>query len=200
MKITEMLTRQAIKKGIIEQEQEEVFYYCIEKRIASLLIGIPCFLLAVAVSDLWGAVGFYVSFFLIRKYSNGYHASSVWMCLLSSLISELVFLGVIYPLLNAVWAFVIMILSLLAIIILAPYNHPDFNYSSAELISCKKHVLIWLSVLLATTLAAMLLRITALSAGISLGCALAGSSICFAYIFNWRKSYGNNENKTQRNA
>lgn len=200
MKITEMLTRQAIKKGIIEEEQEEVFYYCIEKRITSLLIGIPCFLLAVAISNLCVAVGFYVSFFLIRKYSNGYHASSVWMCLMSSILSEFLFLGVIYPLLNSAWAFVTMVLSLLVIILLAPYNHPDFNYSPAELMSCKKYVLIWLSFLLAITLAAMLLRITALSTGISLGCALAGTSLCFAYIFNWRKSYGNNENKTQRNA
>lgn len=196
LKITEVLAEQAIRKSIIEVEQKEIFCYGIEKRLTSLLVGIPCFLFAVLVSDFWGAFVFNMSFFFIRKYSNGFHASTILMCLLSSLFCEFLFLGIIYPLLTPTFVLFIMSFSVPIIILLAPYNHPAFNYSPKELISCKKYVFIWLAILSVFALVGLVLSITALSKGISLGCAMAGFSLCFAYLIDWRKSHENKQNKT----
>jgi accessory gene regulator B len=191
MKITEALTKKALQKGIITADQTEVFIYCLDKRVSSLMVGIPCFLLAVAISDFWGAIAFNASFFLIRKYSNGFHANTVLNCLISSIFCEFVFLGLIYPVLSPIFVLAGVILSSLAIFFLAPYNHPAFDYSSEEITACRKHALIRTTVLSALALVAMAFNIPSLSKGISLGCAMAGASLCFAYLIDWRKTYGN---------
>ena len=198
--IIDRLSEKAINKGIIKSEQKEWFCYGIEKRLSSLVIGTPCFLLAVIVSDFWGALAFNLSFFLVRQYSNGVHANSVVQCLCCSLLCEMLFLGVLYPLLNHAAVLTLIALSLVIIISLAPYNHPNFHYTTEELTACKKHARINTAVLSAIALAGLAFKMTAVSKGISLGCAMAGFSLCFAYLFDRRTSYGKQENETEHNS
>lgn len=200
LRIIDRLSEKAIKKGIIKLEQKEWFCYGIEKRLTSLAIGIPCFLLAVIVSDFWGALAFNLSFFLIRRYSNGIHANSVVKCLCCSLLCETLFLGVLYPLLNRAAVLALIALSLTAVISLAPYNHPYFHYTTEERIACKKHARIYVTVLSTIALVGLAFKMTSISKGISLGCAMAGFSLCCAYLFDRRNSYGKQENETGHNS
>ena len=82
-----------IRKNIIKEENIAWFRYGLEKRIVTLVVGIPFVLMGIAISNIWTALSFFLSFFFLRTRMNGYHAKSILGCLICSLALELLFLG-----------------------------------------------------------------------------------------------------------
>ena len=160
--------------------------------MSTIIVAIPFFLVAVILSDICTAMAFYVSFYCLRTRINGYHAKTVWACFVTSLLSELLFLGVICPLINTIGAISLALFSLINILILAPYNHPSMHLSNEEVTACRNSSRIRSISIMACILATYLINFSTIAKGLSLGLAMAACLLCLAYIDEWRK---NNDNR-----
>lgn len=124
--------------GVVDDNNISWLRYCIEKRIATLLCGLPCFIIAVALSDMITAVSFFVGFFQIRKKTGGFHARTMLGCLFASISTEIIFVGMISPILNSCNICVFAVVDAIIFFLLAPHNHPNMHLSAAEAIALKK--------------------------------------------------------------
>ena len=188
-----------IRKNIIKEENIAWFRYGLEKRIVTLVVGIPFVLMGIAISNIWTALSFFLSFFFLRTRMNGYHAKSILGCLICSLALELLFLGGIAHWINNYSAGVIMALVLITTFTVAPYNHSNMHLTSNELSACKIAVRIRYSILLVILGVCILHKWTAITKGIASGCAMAGTLLCFAYIIDWRTQNGETADKDFEN-
>ena len=178
------LTDYCLRHDIIAEEDIPWFQYGIEKRVSTVIVGIPVFIVAVLLSDILTATAFYVSFYLLRTRTNGFHASTVWGCLCSSLLCITVFLGILNPILIRPAAVGLSFAGTVIVFILAPYDHPNMNYTEKELLACKKSSRFRCSALLIFSILLHFFDIPKPANGLSLGIAMAAFLLCLAYILN----------------
>lgn len=189
-----------LEKGIVSSQNEEWFRYGLEKRISTLLVGIPFFIIAVILSSFWCALCFMASFFYLRGRTNGFHAKTAERCLFISLLLEVVFLLLIQPLLNTPIMIVTMVLIICSIWILAPYNDPNLHLTPEEICAYKRGARIRSVVLFLLFILAILTHISQIAVGITLGCALVEFLLCFAYIVERRNKHAKTSEKSNRNS
>ena len=103
--------------------------YGIETRITAIIGLVPFTILAIKLSDIPTTLAFLATFNFLRKRVGGYHANSVLGCMLLSLFLEVLFLGAFLPKLNMVVFFISNGVSLAIIYFMAPYVHPNMNFS-----------------------------------------------------------------------
>ena len=187
MKWSNKIAAYFLKHGIIDQGQVDWFIYGLEKRLASACIFLPFFLIAVFWTTPLCAVSLFVSFFLIRRRTSGFHANSVGTCLCISLALEMAFLGVVYPILHGIYAIVIASVCFVVITFLAPYNHPNMNFTEDEISACRVSARLDTGALWLLAIGAHFVGLSEVSKGISLGIAMAALLLCLAYISEWRK-------------
>ena len=138
--ICDRITEYCVCNGIVNDSNIPWLRYCIEKRVATLLCGLPCFIIAVGLSNIIIAISFFVGFFQLRKKAGGFHANTVLGCMFASVSLEVVFLGIISPALNsAVSICFISAVNATVFFLLAPYNHPQMSLSTEEIAALKKH-------------------------------------------------------------
>lgn len=194
------LVELCVAKEIIKPENKDWFRYGIEKRLSTICVGIPFFLLAILLSDFLTATAFFISFFFLRSRINGYHANSIIQCLMVSLGLEILFLGLINPILNSAVMGILMTAAVALVFFLAPYNHPNMALTKEEILVCRKSARIRIIVLLLCFVLAACIKQRQLAAGITLGCAMAGGLLCFAYISEWRINHGKRTDEGNENA
>lgn len=192
--ILDRIVNFCLDKDIVKTDYAEWFRYGLERRLTTLFVGIPFVILGCLISNIQCAIAFFFSFFFLRAYMNGYHAKTVFRCLLSSLILEGLFLGVISRWINQNVSLIIMAISVVTAFTLAPYNHPNMHLSDDELIACKQKVRSRSSILTVVWTFSWLARFDHIAKGIALGSAMAGMLLCFAYISERR----NHNEKTAR--
>lgn len=122
-----------LKKEIITQEKYEWCVYSIERRLCrtisiSILLVIGCM-----ISSAWNVLGFMAGCMLLRRYTSGFHAKTYLGCLLGSMLVLIVSVSIIVPRLSQVSSMILLIVSSAVIIKLAPFNHPNMNFSKEEL-------------------------------------------------------------------
>lgn len=176
------ITNIFIKNGIVESDSVEWLQYGLEKRITTLIFGIPCFLLAVLLTNVQAALAFHISFYLLRSRMNGYHTKSVLMCFLFSLLAEIICLGLLYWVMDDIHSVVILAISAILVIVIAPYNHPAMHLTAEEIVASHRSARIRVIFLLVIWVFCNIVRMTALSTGITLGVALASFLLCLAYL------------------
>lgn len=175
-----------MRKGIINEDQIPWFIYGIEKRIASLFISIPFLLFALLLTTPWCAISFFISFYLLRRRTSGYHACSIGSCLCTSLLLELLFFGVVYPMLQAIHILCVIGICLPVIYFLAPYNDPKMHFSKAEISACRTFSRKYLCILSVSSGVTYLGGMYEVSKGITLALAMTSFLLCVAYYFDWR--------------
>ena len=134
------LTQKCVSMGLLDESYSEWFAYSIEKRVTTLftwlvqcLIGGFCFGWTLTIS-------FSVFFLLIRKYTNGYHASTYNKCLFLSLLMEVFILAVISNIYHIEWSLPLIIaVSDVLIWYIAPVNTTGIHWSDRELRSMERH-------------------------------------------------------------
>lgn len=185
-KLIGTITNYCIKKDLIQPEQISWFQYGLEKKIVTLFVGIPFLVIAFAISSWLCAISFFVTYFFIRKYADGYHAKTIWGCLFFSLLVELFFIGILPKMLNMPLRFLLLSICFPAVWIFAPYNHPNMHLSVDEAKYCQKHARfrICLSTFLATVFS--LTELSEIANGCTIGIAMATTLLCLGYIMNWR--------------
>lgn len=176
-----------LRYGIVSSNQVIWLRYSLEKRILSSIGLIPFIFIALNITDLGGAFGFILSFYLLRSRVNGYHARTLWGCLLVSLGSEFLFLLLLYPLLTPTVAILLTCICSVVLIMTAPYKHTNMHYSNEEVVALRRSIKIRVIILTSTLLVLSFLQCTSLSKGLSTGIAMVSFFLSLAYISEWRK-------------
>lgn len=182
MKKVEAFVTECVARGYITSEKAPWLQYALEKRGTFLIAMIPLFLIGVYISSFAETSAFYISFFIIRRYTNGVHASSFIKCLFLSIIFEFVFLGTFAYFLAPVSSTVLLLVSGTFVWCLAPYNHPSMKLSSKEVAACAysaRKSSVQLSVVICIL---YYLGFENLAGGALLGYAMAATMLLIAYI------------------
>lgn len=188
MKCIKNLTNYCVEKGIIAEDKSEWFQYGIERRLISILIGCPFFVLALILTDFSVSASFFLSFYYLRSRTNGFHAKSVHACLIISLLCEFFFLTIFYYSLTPIIMIGVNIASIVLVLILAPYKDSSFPLSNDEFCAIKKSSRLRVIILVIIVCISNLLGQHELSKGITTGVAMAVSLLSLAYILNGGKN------------
>lgn len=182
MKYIGTLVDRCIAKGYITQDQAPWLYYGIEKRVTTILIAIPMLIIGSLVSTPAMSIAFYISFCSLRTRTNGLHAKTLAGCLNLSIISEILFLGILPCILNDAVAVSLLIMSIISIFILAPYNHPNMALSVKESTACAKSAKKRLLILVLLLIILHRMQLKQFVTGILLGIVMAALTLVLAYI------------------
>lgn len=183
MKQIDSFVEMCIAKGCISQEQAPWLRYGIEKRVTTLLISIPMIISGCIVSSPTMALSFYFSFCLLRTRTNGFHANSLVGCFILSVVGEVLFLGVIPHIWNIVIEIILVTVSAVLIVILAPYNHPNMILTSEEITECARCARKMLVILLVISIGLHIFQYSQAATGVSLGIVMVAVTLTLAYMF-----------------
>lgn len=189
MKYIGTLVDICIAKGYITQDQAPWLYYGIEKRVTTILVSIPMLIVGSLVSTPAMAVAFYISFCSLRTRTNGFHAKTLAGCLILSVISEIFFLGILPCILNDNVAISLLIISIIPIFFLAPYNHPNMALSAEESMACAKSAKKRLLILILLLIILYVMQLKQFVTGILLGIVMAALTLVLAYILKGGKEH-----------
>lgn len=188
MRIAAMLTKYCENKGYITQEQNPWLQYTIEKHLSIILLFPPLFILGGRIASPVASFVFLASFLFLRNRTNGIHAKTVFGCFCSSMVSELVILGLLFHILTLRIALSIMTLSSIVIFTMSPFNHPLMHLSPEEVSACAMSAKLRLFLLDSMTVGAYLLGYMEIGHSIVLGTALTATTLAGANIFNRGKN------------
>lgn len=195
--ICDRITEYCVCNGIVDDDNVPWLRYCIEKRIATLLCGLPCFLIAVVLLDMMTAASFFVGFFQMRKKAGGFHAKTIIGCVCASISVELVFVGVFSPRLNLVGICIVNLIDAVVFFLLAPHNHPNMHLSVAEVIDLKKSARMSVVALVFVSTLSQVIGLFSIANGLTTGATMAATMLCTAYINDWRLCYEKQKKKGQ---
>lgn len=185
--LTKLLVSQCIRKGYIDEDHAPWLQYSLECKLSTILILVPFLSLGICLTSVSTAIGFLFSFYYLRNYTNGYHANTVWQCLLLSLAFEVFFLGFLYRFIAKQHVFILLILSVVVIFFCAPFHHPNLELTSEEIAACKK-IAKQRSVIV--TIGAVVFwrfNCESMFVGLSLGVSMVALLLAIAYIQERRK-------------
>ena len=186
--LVDKLTNYCIRRNIIDENTRIWFEYGIEKRLSTIIVAIPFFLLALLLTNVSTAVAFYISFYWLRSRINGFHAKTVGQCFVVSLLAEFVYCCVLYNILFH-WDMLIYItISFIIIFVYAPYNHPHMSLSSTDISLCRKHSRIRIICLSVVTIICLTSGCLDIAKGIVLGSSMAALMLIIPYIFHERST------------
>lgn len=195
--ICDRITEYCVCNGLVDKNNIPWLRYCIEKRIATLLCGLPCFIIAVALSDIITAVSFFVGFFQLRKKTGGFHAQTILGCVFASISIEIVFVGMISPILNSYNICIFIVVDAIIFFLLAPHNHPNMHLSAAEAIALKKSARVTVVVLIFVITLSILGDLFSVANGLTTGATMAATMLCTAYINDWRINHETHQKQGQ---
>lgn len=199
-RMIDKFVERCIENHIIDYEDSEWFKYGLERRIVTIFVGIPFLLLAISLTDIWGTIGFMGSFFLLRSKINGYHAQTPVQCMVASAIMEFIFLRVVYSNIDTFSILLIMVVSVIAIFFLAPFNDASIHLDRKEIMLFKKSARIRIIILFVLTSVAIALNMDSAAKGISSGSAMAVLLLCSAYVLGRRCKNGKSEETSEQCA
>ena len=182
MKPIDSFTKMCVDNGFIAHEQAPWLHYGIEKRVTTLLISIPMIIVGSLISSPSMAVSFYISFYLLRSRTDGFHAKSIGGCFVLSMLTEIFFLGILPRIWNEAVATALLFVSIISIYFLAPYNHPNMDLSPEELVECAKSAKRRILALTLSQIVMYILNFNGLATGILLGIVMVAVTLTFAYI------------------
>ena len=185
--------------GYVTKEQSPWLCYALERRISTLFVAIPFVIIGALVSPFETAISFLGSFCFLRDSANGFHAHTVWGCFAVSIIFEFLFLCVFLQLLSLSVAIIALILAVISILGLAPYNDPNIHLSAEEIIACKKSTRIRLAVLLLLIASMFITGNTKIAEGITLGVLMSAFSLIIANLNIKTGGYKNEQTKRKKN-
>ena len=182
--ILNILSDLCIRHGIITTEDLPMFRYCVEKRLLSAILLCPLFLLGIQLTNVTTTLSFLSAFSYLRSTTNGFHAAKTGTCFTYSVLIELILFKFVIPQLNFIITVVTLSMSVIAIFVLAPFNHPNMDLSHAEIKACRIESRKRLNILLLFLLGTAALSWTDLFVGLYLGIALVSVLLFLAYISN----------------
>lgn len=127
-KLSKKMTLFYLSKGKIKEEESEIFDYCFEIMLSTILNLITVIIIGFACLRFLETTLFIAVFLTIRVMAGGYHADTHFRCLILLVVVFSVFLIMLYFVPVSILIFINLISSLLALIaiaILSPIDHPN---------------------------------------------------------------------------
>lgn len=191
--IAKRITTFCVSKSIIDAEKAPWFQYGIAKRLSTLLAAIPLFIISSILTSFDISVVYYLSFALIRRRANGYHASSWLKCVIMSISIVSIFLGIIYRLLTPLLSLGVSILCVILVFILAPYDHELMHLNADEYIACQRSSRITSCISASVALLLFIFGMDRIGTAVVSGIATATFLLCLGHISDWRKRHEQQE-------
>lgn len=179
----EQLVENCVKRGYVTEKQAPWLSYALKKHMSSLVATIPILILASLLSTPIAAGSFYFSFSWLRSRTNGIHAETFQGCLVASLLSVLVFMGLLYQMLTNLVIVILVLASVVIIWLFAPFNHPNMHLTREETLACEISAKRRVVSLLSGALILRVLNLREAAIGIILGIAMAAVLLALAYLF-----------------
>lgn len=186
MRIVDRLTILCLEKKYLDETDADVFHYELERRLATAIVALPFFILASLLSSFVAAVSLFWSFYIIRERSSGYHSKTLARCICFSLVLEFGFLKLLYTRLTPQISIFVFAISLVVILFLAPFNHPNMQLSLDEYKACRKSLWFNITVIALVMMLSLIFQLHDVIYGLTTGIAMAAFLLCLAYIFQNR--------------
>ena len=158
-----------VRKDIISSSDAEWFSYGLVQRCEKLITLCFLFPLGWLLSSFSASFAFYLSFFLLRVRTNGYHAKTFAGCLLFSVCSECVLFLLILPNLRAIALLWVLASSTITIFLFAPYDHPNLHMTKEELAASKHMAMLTVLILDMALILSLSMQFYAFANGLALG-------------------------------
>ena len=152
-KIAKEITNYFINKGIIKNCEKEMYEYSYEIMISQFFYIIIMLLISLIFGAILESLAFFVGFYICRKYSGGYHASTYMKCHILFSLNHILFLIILKTIKGqyvSLLTFVSVCTSVIIIFLFSPIDHPNKPFSTTEFTKYKRNsrVLAILSTLL----------------------------------------------------
>lgn len=182
MSMITRFTNYCVRHEIISSGDAEWFSYGLVHRCGNLLTICILFPIGCWLSTFVTSFSFYVSFFLLRKRTNGYHAKTFMSCFLFSLCSELVLFLLLSPYLSNISVLLVLAISAIVIFLLAPYDHPNLHMTKEEMSGSRRMARETTLIFISVAALAWILGFLQLVQGITLGIGYTAFLLIVAYI------------------
>ncbi len=169
MNVIAQFTEYCVRKDIISSSDAEWFSYGLVQRCEKLITLCFLFPLGWLLSSFSASFAFYLSFFLLRVRTNGYHSKTFAGCLLFSVCSECVLFLLILPNLRAIALLWVLASSTITIFLFAPYDHPNLHMTKEELAASKHMAMLTVLILDMTLILSLSMQFYAFANGLALG-------------------------------
>lgn len=128
-----------ISHNIIKPEMKQQYEYALEIMIERFITLASMLLISICLGKTVHAIFFLAFFMLLRGHTGGYHAKSFCICYIESIIVFVLLMVygdriLSYHVLN----YTALVTSFVLIMIVGTVNHPNMNYSDAELRESRK--------------------------------------------------------------
>lgn len=134
-KISVLITQKITEAGLIEESKRDIYTYGFEVLISTLCYLLIFLLVAFATNTVLCSFVFAVGFFIVRSIAGGYHADTYTKCHLLSLANQILFVILMNAIPNELYnigALVLLLISAIMILILAPIAHPNKPFIKTE--------------------------------------------------------------------
>ncbi len=186
--VVDKITNYCIRRNIINEDSRIWFQYGIEKRLSTIIVAVPFFLLAILLTNFITAIAFYFSFYWLRSRINGFHAKTVGLCFAVSLLTEFLYCGVLYNMLFRWDILIHVVFSTAIIFFFAPFKQPHLNLSETDVAFCKKQARIRSLCLSAFSVILLITGCLEAAKGVVLGSSMAALMLIIPYISQKRSS------------
>lgn len=134
-KIAGFLTGRLLVYNLIEESEQEVYQYGLERLLGKLTSYSAFLVLAFCIGKIIPTVLFLSFLFLLRGRTGGYHASTELRCFVSSLAICAVVMqwGTLFLLQHPRLMWFAFVTAIVIILVWAPVNHPNVGFSKEEL-------------------------------------------------------------------
>lgn len=127
------ITEKFINNNIIKPEEKEIYNYCFETTIVTVLCYSILLILSVIFKESLSTLVFLISFLVFRKTSGGYHAKNYTICASMSLFAYFFYILVIKKI-NILFdiSFYLLVIGLLIILILSPIQDDNKPFTPKQ--------------------------------------------------------------------
>lgn len=134
--------------GFVEEEDKELYIYGLEQGSIIILNILTVVTIGIILGQVWESILFMFSYFPLRSCAGGYHAKTPLRCYLLSIIMVIAVLVTMrLPIWNNVNSFILVIVSGIVIMFLAPVEDGNKPLDAKETIIFKKRTQMILYVL-----------------------------------------------------
>lgn len=145
-KVAEYVAIYFQEKGIIEKGQEEIYSYGLEEIFIEMFNILSIFLIGLLFRKVIETLIFVIAFRILRSYTGGYHAKTLWRCYVLTMLTVIIALSIIrYPIVvSRNVSIVLWLFSGIAIFLWAPVEAENKPLDQLEIkIYGKKAKIIW---------------------------------------------------------
>lgn len=131
--LAKRITNKFVENRIINPEDNEIYNYCFETTIVSLISHFSLFVLSILFNEFVCSIIFLISFSIFRKICGGYHADNYTKCSIMSLLSYLAMILIIKKI-NIIFCsnFYIFIIGLIIVFLLSPIQDKNKPFTEKQ--------------------------------------------------------------------